>query len=70
MDPNYKPPSSLDVAKLPPRKPSPRGGMETNVPTTSGQSPCSPHYYLLLKQSWHTFLNFEFSFKDFSRLIL
>ena len=22
MDPNYKPPSSLDVAKLPPRKPS------------------------------------------------
>ena len=22
MDPNYKPPSSLDLAKLPPRKPS------------------------------------------------
>ena len=43
MDPIYKPPFSLDVAKLPPRKPSQRGGMDTNVPTTSGQSPCNPH---------------------------
>ena len=42
MDPIYKPPSSLDVAKLPPRKPFPRGGMDTNVPTTSGQSLCNP----------------------------
>ena len=41
MDPNYKPPSSLDLAKLPPRKPSPRGSMDTNVPTTSGKSPCT-----------------------------
>ena len=47
MDPNYKPPSSLDVAKLPPRKPSRRGGMDTNVPTTSGQSPCIPQQELL-----------------------
>ena len=44
MDPIYKPPSSLDVTKLPPRKPSPRGGMDTNVPTTSGQSPCNPQF--------------------------
>ena len=44
MDPIYKPPSSLDVTKLPPRKPSPQGGMDTNVPTTSGQSPCNPQY--------------------------
>ena len=43
MDPIYKPPSSLDVTKLPPRKPSPRGGMDTNVPTTPGHSPCNPH---------------------------
>ena len=42
MDPIYKPPSSLDVTKLPPRKPSPRGGMDTNVPTTPGQSPSNP----------------------------
>ena len=41
MDPIYKPPSSLDVTKLAPRKPYPSGGMDTNVPTTSGQSPCN-----------------------------
>ena len=45
MDPNYKPPSSLDVAKVPPRKPSPRGSMDTNVPTTSG-SPLVSHTYI------------------------
>ena len=43
MDPIYKPPSSLDVTKLPPRKGPPRGAMDTNVPTTSGQSPCKSH---------------------------
>ena len=42
MDPIYKPPSSLDVTKLAPRKPYPSGGMDTNVPTTSGNPPCNP----------------------------
>ncbi len=44
MDPNYKPPSSLNIAKQPPRNPSPRGGMDTNVPTTSGQSLCKSQF--------------------------
>ena len=39
MDPNYKPPSSLDVAKLLSRKPSPRFSMSTNVSTSPGHSP-------------------------------
>ena len=39
MDTNYKPLFSLDVAKLPSRKPSPRFSMVTNVSTIPGQSP-------------------------------
>ena len=35
MDPNYKPPSDLGVAKLPSRKPFPR----FSITTTQGQSP-------------------------------
>ena len=35
MDPNYKPPSDLGVAKLPYRKPFPR----FSITTTQGQSP-------------------------------
>ena len=38
MDFNYKPPSSLDVAKLPSRKPSLRLSMTPNVATTLGHS--------------------------------
>ena len=43
MDPNYKPPSSLDVAKLPSRKPSPLFSMVTNVTTTPEHYPCDFH---------------------------
>ena len=43
MNPNYKPLSSLDVAKLPNRKPSPRFSMTTNVSTTPGHSPQKSH---------------------------
>ena len=39
MDPNYKPPSSLNVENLSSRKPSPRFSMATNVATTPGHSP-------------------------------
>ena len=45
MDPNYKPPSSLDVAKLPSRKPSPRFSMATNMSTTPGLSPRKSHHH-------------------------
>ena len=38
-DSNYKPPSSLDVAKLRPRKSSPRFSMATNVATSRGVPP-------------------------------
>ena len=38
MDSNYKPPSSLDVAKLPSRKPSLRLSMAPNMATTLGHS--------------------------------
>ena len=39
MDPYYKSLSSLDVAKLPSRKPFPRFSMATNVSSTPGHPP-------------------------------
>ena len=39
MNPNYKPLSSLNVAKLPPIAPSPRLNRDNNVTTTPGHSP-------------------------------
>ena len=48
MDPNYKPPSSLNVAKLPSRKPSPQFSIDINVPTTPGHSPRKSQTYTVL----------------------
>ena len=53
MDPNYKPPSSLDKAKLPSRKPSPRFSMVTNVSTTPGHSPHKSHPHENIKSFVH-----------------
>ena len=39
MDPSYRPPSSLKVAKLPPKAPSPRLDRDNNESTTPGNSP-------------------------------
>ena len=39
MDPNYKLPCCLNVAKLPPRAPSPRLNRDNNVSTTPRYSP-------------------------------
>ena len=59
MDPINKPPSSLDVTKLPPRKPSPRVGMDTNAPNTSGQSPCNPQFKMKAKSFYFLRLLFR-----------
>ena len=47
MNPNYKPPSSLKVAKLPPKAPFPWLNRNNNMSTTPGYSPHN------LYEVWH-----------------
>ena len=55
MDPNYKPSSSLDVSKLPPKKSSPRFSMANNVATPFVHSP--ENYKLICKKKLINYFN-------------
>ena len=64
MDPNYKPPSSPNVAMLPPRKPSPRFSMDFNVSTTPGHSPRKSQKYQNIKISSKKLIKTDYFSKE------